>query len=119
MDASYRGNADVVLTRLARFNATVQGLVSGILLGGGVFFATNWLIVKGGSPVGPHLALLGQYFIGYRVTFIGSLIGFVYGFVAGFIVGYLVAWLYNWFGTRRERRRVAVGRSPDRHQRNA
>ena len=97
--------ADVVLTRLARFNATVQGLVSGLLLGGIIFVATNWLILKGGAPVGPHLALLSQFYIGYRVTFVGSLIGFGYGFVTGFIGGYLVATLYNWFGLRRETRR--------------
>jgi len=99
------GRADVVLTRLARFNATVQGLVCGILLGGAIFFATNWLILRGGETVGPHLALLGQFFLGYQVSFFGSLIGLGYGFVTGFIAGYLVATLYNWFGGIREARR--------------
>jgi len=110
MDGPDNSSADIVLTRLARFNATVQGLVSGLLLGGAVFLATNWLIVKGGRPVGPHLALLGQYFIGYRVSFVGSLIGFGYGFIVGFVAGYLVAWLYNWFGAKRERRRERLRR---------
>jgi hypothetical protein len=55
--------------------------------------------------------LLGQFFIGYRVTFVGSLIGFGYGFATGFIAGYLVATLYNWFGARRETKRENV-RSP-------
>jgi hypothetical protein len=95
----------VVLTRLARLNASVQGLVFGTLLGGVIFVATNWLILKGGEPVGPHLALLGQFFIGYRVTFVGSLIGFGYGFITGFIAGYLVAILYNFFGAKRQMRR--------------
>lgn len=103
--------AEIVLTRLARFNATVQGLVYGTLLGGAIFLATNWLILKGGDQVGPHLALLGQFFIGYQVTFVGSLIGFGYGFTAGFIAGYLVALLYNWFGARRQERRDRVRRS--------
>jgi hypothetical protein len=103
--------ADVILTRLARFNATVQGLVCGMMLGGVIFVATNWLILKGGEAVGPHLALLGQFFIGYRVTFGGSLIGFGYGFATGFIAGYLVATLYNWFGARRETKRENL-RSP-------
>ena len=98
-------SADIVLTRLARFNATVQGLVCGLLLGSIIFVATNWLILKGGEPVGPHLALLGQFFIGYRVSFVGSLIGFGYGFATGFIAGYMVATLYNWLGVRRETRR--------------
>ena len=86
----------VVLTRLLRLNATVQGVVTGIVAGLGVFAATNWLVLKGGDVVGPHLALLGVFFIGYKVTFIGSLIGFAYAFVAGFFLGYLVARIYNY-----------------------
>lgn len=86
----------VVLTRLMRLNATVQGIVTGLVLGTGVFIATNWLVMKGGDVVGPHLGLLGQFFIGYEVTFAGSLIGFAYGFVGGFVVGYVVARIYNW-----------------------
>ena len=87
---------EVVLTRLQRLNATVQGVVTGIVAGFVVFIATNWLVLKGGRVVGPHLSLLGQFFIGYRVTFVGSLIGFAYGFVYGFAGGYLVARMYNW-----------------------
>ena len=87
---------EVVLTRILRLNATVQGLVSGIVAGLAVFIATNWLVLKGGYVVGPHLSLLSQFFIGYEVTFVGSLIGFAYGFGCGFIGGYLVARMYNW-----------------------
>ena len=89
----------------------MQGLVSGILLGGAIFLATIWLILKGGEPVGPHLALLGWFFVGYRVTLVGSLIGFAYGFATGYIAGYLLATLYNWFGARRETKREKL-RSP-------
>jgi hypothetical protein len=106
------GSGEIDLSRLARFNAVVQGLVYGTLLGGVIFLATNWLILKGGEPVGPHLALLGQFFIGYRVTFVGSLLGFGYGFATGFIAGYLMATLYNWFGARRETKRA---RRPSLH----
>ena len=100
-----RGSADIVLTRLTRFNATVQGLTCGIPLGGAIFLATNWLILKGGKSVGPHLGLLGQFFFGYQVTFVGSLIGLAYGFVTGFLTGYLAATLYNWFGMKRQSKR--------------
>ena len=86
---------DVILTRIVRLNAMVQGLVTGLLGGLAVFIATNWLVLKGGPVVGPHLALLGQFFIGYRVTFLGSLIGFAYGFATGFLAGYFVAIVYN------------------------
>jgi hypothetical protein len=85
----------IILTRLVRLNAKIQGLVVGLAAGFLIFIATNWLVLKGGRLVGPHLGLLGQFFIGYRVTFLGSLIGFAYAFVCGFMVGYAVAWLYN------------------------
>jgi len=94
----------VVLTRLLRLNATIQGVVTGFLIGIAVFLATNWLVLKGGKVIGPHLALLGQFFIGYRVTFVGSLIGFAYGFCAGFVIGYGIARMYNWLVDLRERR---------------
>jgi uncharacterized membrane protein (Fun14 family) len=85
----------LVLTRLLRLNAIVHGAVTGVVAGLAVFIATNWLILKGGDVVGPHLALLGQFFIGYEVSFTGSLLGFGYGFVTGFIIGYGVAKIYN------------------------
>ena len=95
---------DIVLARLVRLNAKVHGVVTGLVAGLAIFVATNWLILKGGEVVGPNLALLGQFFIGYRVTFVGSLIGFAYGFAGGFVAGYLVAGLYNWLVELKERR---------------
>jgi hypothetical protein len=87
----------IVMTRLTRLNALVSGLVTGLIFGLLVFIATNWLLLKGGEPIGPHLALLGQFFLGYTVSFAGSLVGLIYGFVTGFILGYAVAFLYNIF----------------------
>ena len=88
----------VVLTRLLRLNATVHGFVLGIAAGAGIFISTNWLLLKAveGEVVGPHLSLLSQFFIGYDVSFVGSLIGFAYGFITGFTAGYLLANIYNW-----------------------
>src|SRR5688572_30408174 len=93
---------EVVLTRLLRLNAVAQGITTGVVAGLGVFLATNLLVIKGGDVVGPHLSLLSQFFIGYRVTFAGSLIGFVYAFVGGFACGYLVARVYNWVAELKE-----------------
>lgn len=95
---------EIVLTRTVRLSAIVQGIIIGLMAGLGIFIATNWLVLKGGEVVGPHLALLGQFFIGYRVTFGGSLIGAAYGFVCGFVVGGLIATMYNWLVNLRERR---------------
>ena len=87
---------EIMLTQLLRLNAVVHGIVFGILFGVVIFIATIWLVIKGGPVVGPHLTLLGQFFIGYRVTFLGSFIGFGYGFLCGFLLGYFVARVYNW-----------------------
>lgn len=83
--------ADAVL----HLNGNILGIVLGIVLGFIIFSTTNFLILRGGNDVGVHLNLLSHFFIGYSVTFVGSLIGTVYGFVTGFIVGYLTAWIYN------------------------
>jgi len=86
----------VVLTRLMRLNATIYGIVFGLVFGLIIFIATNWLVLKGGRVVGPNLSLLGQFFIGYQVTFLGSFVGLLYGFITGFVFGYLIAVIYNW-----------------------
>ena len=96
MAAAEKPLEEVVLARLLRLNATVQGIVTGFMVGLGIFIATNWLVLKGGEVVGPHLSLLSQFFIGYRVTFSGSLVGFAYGFLCGFLGGYCIARMYNW-----------------------
>ena len=93
---------EIVLTRILRLNAMVQGVVTGLVSGLGIFIATNWLVLKGGDVVGPHLSLLGHFFLGYRVSFVGSLIGFAYGFIVGFTTGYFVARMYNWSATLKE-----------------
>ena len=86
---------DKLFTGVLWLNAKVVGLVLGIIFALGIFVATNWLVIKGGERVGPHLQLLSQYFIGYRVTFIGSLIGATYGFILGTLCGGLIGWVYN------------------------
>ena len=84
------------------FNAKTLGLVFGLLFGLVIFIATNWLVIKGGYinasgeyVVGPHLQLLSHVFIGYRVSFVGSIIGFGYGFAVGTFAGALFAGIYN------------------------
>ena len=85
-----------------KLNTKFLGLALGIVVGLIIFVATNWLIIKGGifNPdgqyiVGPHLQLLGQILIGYRVSFIGSIIGFFYGFAIGTLCGTIFGLIYN------------------------
>lgn len=84
------------------FNSKVMGMILGLILGLFIFVVTNWLVIKGGHRtasgeyvVGPHLQLLSQFFIGYKVSFIGSVIGFAYGFAIGTIGGAAAGWIYN------------------------
>jgi hypothetical protein len=76
-------------------NTGIIGLSLGLMFGLIIFIATNWLVIKGGESVGTHLQLLSQYFIGYRVSFFGSLVGFAYGFAVGTLSGALIGWIYN------------------------
>ncbi len=87
-------------TTVLRLNARAWGVAMGLLLGGGLFIATNILVLKGGEVVGPHLGLLGVYLPGYRVTFLGSLVGFVYAFVIGYLFGRLIGTVYNSLANR-------------------
>jgi len=64
VDGPERKLEDVVLTRVLRLNATIQELVMGLMLGLAIFVATDWLVLKGGPVVGPHLSLLSQLFLG-------------------------------------------------------
>jgi hypothetical protein len=80
---------------LMRANEQGLGIAIGLLTGVGLFLATIVLVIKGGNRVGPHLGLVGVYFPGYTVTWIGSFVGFVYAFVAGYAIGRTVATIYN------------------------
>jgi hypothetical protein len=86
---------DVLRVRIARLQAGLQGLSAGLVAGLVVVVATLILVLRGGPVVGPHLALLGQFMPGYRVSLVGSLVGFGWGFAYGFVAGWLVSALYN------------------------
>ncbi len=81
MDSPSPDEIEPALTvRILRLEAVVQGVAWGLVAGLALFLATNFLVLKGGRVVGPHLSLLRQFFIGYEVSFVGSLIGFAYAF---------------------------------------
>ncbi len=96
----------MALTQVMRMDATINGIVVGLLIGCSILVATLWLVIKGGDVVGPHLGLLDQFFFGYSVTYLGSLVGFGYGFVVGFAMGYFMSRTYNWLVELREARRA-------------
>lgn len=93
---------DKLFNAILRINSKMFGLILGLLTGSVIFVATNWLVLKGGYTdetghyiVGPHLQLLSQFFVGYTVSFAGSVIGFAYGFACGTLAGASIGSIYN------------------------
>jgi len=71
------------------------GLTAGILWGVAIFIATNFLLFKGSG--GTVICGLGNIYLGYSFSFMGSLFGLIWGFINGFIAGWLFAFFYNLF----------------------
>ncbi|HEX6943365.1 MAG TPA: hypothetical protein VF128_10595 [Gemmatimonadaceae bacterium] len=88
-------NSSTVQASLMRLNARAWGISAGLLLGGGLFLATVFLVVRGGPNVGQHLAMLRVFFPGYSVTWLGAFVGFVYAFVLGYGLGRIIGSVYN------------------------
>jgi len=88
---------------VVRLNGHIIGFVMGVIGALAIFVATNFLVLKGGEVVGPHMGLLDQFLIGYSVTFTGSLVGAAYAFVIGYGSGLFVATIYNWVISLRDR----------------
>ena len=89
-------NENEELSRVViRIQAGVLAVVCALIGGIGLFGMTVWLLIRGGESVGMHLQLLSNYFIGYRVTWTGSLIGFLYGALFGGLIGWIIGKVYN------------------------
>jgi len=88
-------DSTTVHASLMRLNARAWGISTGLLLGGGLFFATILLVIRGGPRVGQHLSLIGVFFPGYSVTWVGAFVGFIYAFVLGYGLGRIIGTVYN------------------------
>ncbi len=95
MGAAVRDQEIELSRAIQRLNERASALAIGFLLGGGLFIATIFLVLRGGPTPGAHLILLSVYFPGYSVTVLGSFIGFVYAFVIGYALGRVVGFIYN------------------------
>jgi hypothetical protein len=98
-----RHATDEVSRIVVKVQAGVLAVVGALIGGGSLFVMTVWLLIKGGPRVGEHLQLLGQYFIGYSVTWGGSLVGFFYGALTGGIAGWAIGTIYNWIVSLRQK----------------
>ena len=82
-----------------KLNGNALGLSLGLVWGGTIFLATILLLIKArlgihyqaGDPIGPTLLTLGQFYMGYSMSFFGSIVGFIYGFINAYLVGVIIA----------------------------
>ena len=84
-----------VMRAVARLKAGILGVVFGLIFGVGLFAMTAILLVENGPNTGAHLRLLGNYFIGYTVTWKGAFIGFLWAFATGALIGWPIGIVYN------------------------
>ncbi len=68
--------------------AVAAGISWGFLL-----FAVTLLEAARGE--GHTLGALAAVYLGYSVTYLGSVVGLVYGFVSGALIGGAFCWLHN------------------------
>ena len=88
----------IVRATFARLDIMAIAVSVGCLFAILLWAATAALLLKGaeaGAHIGPHLALIANYFPGYSVTWVGSFVGLVYGFLLGVGVGGLVGVFWN------------------------
>lgn len=79
----------------ARYDPVALGGALGTVAGLGLFLATVVLLVQGGTPLGPNLSLLGNYFLGYAVSWPGAWIGLLEAGTFGAGFGYALGHLLN------------------------
>jgi len=93
----HRVSPDAVLRQAtAPWHARAMGIAVGSTISAAVAALTLFHGLAAPAQA-PDLALLGQFFYGYTVSWPGIAVGAVWGFVTGFAVGWLTARLVNFF----------------------
>ena len=75
-----------------QLNAKRFALASGVLWGLAILIAT---LVAAARGLGANLSHLSAIYLGYDVSYVGSVVGLIYGFLTGAIAGFLFAVIYN------------------------
>jgi len=86
--------ADAATPAFAKLDRIALGLSIGTAFGLLMFLATLSALIDQTAAT-PNLGLLGQFFPGYTVTWMGSILGLVYGLVLGFVGGWIFALIRN------------------------
>lgn len=79
----------------AHLDPVALGVAVGAVAGSGLLAATAFLVAKGGAVVGPTLSLLGNYLVGFEVSWTGAAVGGAQAALLGFGFGYALASMRN------------------------
>ena len=90
MDAS----TDRLAYATAPMHKRAFGIAVGVIAGTLIFLVTAFHLIVD-PPNALNIALLGQYFYGYQVTWRGAFVGLAWGFATGFIAGWFIAFVRN------------------------
>ncbi len=110
------GTEELIRSAFARYDPVALGGALGVVLGLGLFVATSVLLLRGGDPVGPNLSLLGNYLLGFQVSWGGAFLGLAEAGAGGFGFGFVLAKLINAVIGWHERalwRRIRMSRTLD------
>ncbi|HUP02228.1 MAG TPA: NAD(P)/FAD-dependent oxidoreductase [Gemmatimonadota bacterium] len=102
-----RSLEDLLRAAFARYDPVALGIAIGAVCGIGLFIATAIVVLRGTGDPGQALSLLGQYLLGYQVSWGGAFEALLAGFGGGYGFGYVLAKLVNlligWHETLLER----------------
>jgi protoporphyrinogen oxidase len=93
--ARQRSLEEVLAGAFARYDARALGAAVGVVLGVGLFLATALALIREPGDPGRVLSLLGQYLLGYEVSWAGAGIGLLGAGTGGFAFGWLLARMIN------------------------
>ena len=95
--AAARGRTleEVLAAAFARYDPPALGAAVGLVLGAGLFLATAIAILRGPEGADRVLGLIGQYLIGYEVSWAGAAVGLLGAGIGGFLFGWLLARAIN------------------------
>ena len=88
-------SAPATLYLYARIDKLSLAVACGAVASFYIFALTLFLLLHNAPDAGAKVQLLGQYFIGYTVSWSGTVVGSIYGFFWGFLLGWMTAYLRN------------------------
>ena len=110
------GVRDLLKNAFALYDPVALGGAVGTAAGVGLFLVTAVLLLQGGEAQQPMLSLVGNYLLGYEVSWQGAFVGLVEAALVGFGLGFVMAVLINALVRRQANslvRRLALAKLSD------